>query len=139
MAKKIKIGYLEDGMTSIYLEKHSWDCDWYWGFGYLGNTRMHFHMDSMIVNESNGDHIVFDSISKLDVKLDPKIDGWKLMELFSRAYILKEYAEMRYTGSAHITSTEPNVENKEEAEKINKELGELLDYTWNWLEEVVKD
>ncbi len=136
--EKIKIGHF-DGEVTIYLEKHSWDCGWYWGFGYLGNKNRHFHMHSMIPVKSSETHIAFETLGEeSELKLLPGIDGWKLMELFSRAYILKEYAEMRYTGSAHITSTEPNVKNKEEAKKVNKELGELLDYTWNWLEEVTK-
>jgi len=27
--EKIRIGELEDSGESVFLEKHSWDCDWY--------------------------------------------------------------------------------------------------------------
>ncbi len=29
----------------IYLEGFKWDCDWYWGGGYLGNKNLHTHFD----------------------------------------------------------------------------------------------
>ena len=35
----------------LYLSKHSWDCGWYWGFGYIGNSRLHMHIDSLINGE----------------------------------------------------------------------------------------
>ena len=30
----------------VYLSKHSWDCGWYWGFGYVGNRDCHFHLSN---------------------------------------------------------------------------------------------
>ena len=32
--KKYLLGYINN--ESIYLSPPSWDCNWYWGFGYLG-------------------------------------------------------------------------------------------------------
>lgn len=29
----------------LYLSKPSWDCDWYWGFGYVGNKNLHTHLN----------------------------------------------------------------------------------------------
>ena len=29
----------------IFLEGFKWDCDWYWGGGYLGNKNLHTHFD----------------------------------------------------------------------------------------------
>lgn len=44
---KIYLGTIT-GYGSIYLSKHSWDCNWYWGFGYLGNNNLHFYIESLI-------------------------------------------------------------------------------------------
>ena len=43
--EKIALGKV-DGNT-IYLSSPSWDCGWYWGFGYLGNKDCHYHIDGL--------------------------------------------------------------------------------------------
>jgi len=129
---KIKIGYLicEDHREPIYLSKHSWDCGWYWGFGYLGNKNLHFHMRDVIPNQSNANKLVFEDIG--EVELLEKYNGWKLMELFAEAYILKDYAEMFYTGTAGIGEGFIK-QNKEEAARVNKDLAKLLENIWDYL------
>ena len=42
---KIKLGVVNN--ETIYLTPPSWDCDWYWGFGYLGNKNCHYHIDGL--------------------------------------------------------------------------------------------
>ena len=44
-SKKTFIGTV-DG-EKIYLSAPSWDCGWYWGFGYLGNNNCHYHVDGL--------------------------------------------------------------------------------------------
>ena len=33
---------------NIYLRKHTFDCGWYWGFGYVGNYRCHHHFETFL-------------------------------------------------------------------------------------------
>jgi hypothetical protein len=40
-------GTFADG-EKVYLSQHSWDCDWYWGFGYVGNAKCNFHFDGLL-------------------------------------------------------------------------------------------
>lgn len=129
---KVKIGYLiyEDHREPIYLTKHSWDCNWYWGFGYLGNENSHFHMSGVIPNQSDEHKLVFENGAV--VKLLDKYDGWKIMEFYEEAYILKRYAELLYLGTAMITKG-IIPEDKEKAFQINQELEKILDYIWEYL------
>ena len=60
--KHFLLGINHDG-EYVWLEKESWDCGWYWGFGYLhtySNNRCpersrdlnsHFHFDSTFLNK----------------------------------------------------------------------------------------
>lgn len=54
MKDKILLGFagrnleIQNPNSAIYLSKHSWDCKWYWGFGYLGNNSCHWHMEGLI-------------------------------------------------------------------------------------------
>ena len=60
----------------LYLSKHSWDCGWYWGFGYIGNSRLHMHIDSLIGTESNVDKIFdkgFCTYETIDMHMQPTI------------------------------------------------------------------
>jgi hypothetical protein len=43
--EKILLGY--NNNEPIYLSPPSWDCGWYWGFGYLGNKNCHYHVDGL--------------------------------------------------------------------------------------------
>ncbi len=130
---RVKIGYMVNNRKTIpiYLTKHSWDCDWYWGFGYVGNDDMHFHMSSVVPNKSDKNVLFFEGIG--EVKLLKKYDGWKLMELFAEAYNLSNCAEMYYRGGAGISCDGFIKKDEEKAKEINKELEKLLDYIWEYV------
>lgn len=106
-----------DGQN-IYLTSPSWDCGWYWGFGYIGNKHCHYHIEGLGKNknlydgflEHFGDTITVDK-SKL----------WKLVELFSTFYSLKNICEVLGRGGSHNTSNpcKDLIINKEEVQRIN--------------------
>ena len=113
----------------LYLSKHSWDCGWYWGFGYIGNSRCHMHIDSLI----NGEYDVkkvFDGGTKIT-----QDQWWIIRDLFTQAYALKGAAEV-YRHGSHQT-TEPGItdciKNLEMAARINKDLQIVLDKVWDFL------
>ena len=37
----------------VYLTKPSWDCSWYWGFGYIDMPDSHSHWKGEIVGQMN--------------------------------------------------------------------------------------
>lgn len=111
-----------------YLEAPTWDCGWYWGFGYIegfrGNvvndTRQasHQHAEDFMskwFTEFNGSNPV------LSETTFTQAEGWTLSELFKTFYTLKESAELLGRGGSHIT-TNPLAElltDKAYTEKIN--------------------
>lgn len=129
---KILLGKHND--ENIYLSAPSWDCGWYWGFGYLGNRNCHYHVDGLKkIEKYNFDKKVwqyefvnlYDGFKKhfgdsFIVKSDKDI--WTLAELFATFYTLKEAAELLGRGGSHYT-TNPISEliiNKDEVTRINE-------------------
>lgn len=117
--KNIYIGTVDN--EKIYLSAPSWDCGWYWGFGYLGNRNCHYHVDGL--NKTENIHL-FDAFKKhfsedFIVKSDSKL--WTLCELFQTFYTLKETAEVLGRGGSHFTENpcKDLIINKTEVERIN--------------------
>ena len=114
-----------------YLEKHYFDCGWYWGIGYIEtftNNRnpersrdisSHTHFDYMFFNgRKNG----FDNFNDYFVK-SPFTDAekWKIIELMKSLYNCRNYSDMLYTGGSHYTSNPVKcIKNKSEYKRINK-------------------
>ena len=79
----------------IYLDAPSWECGWYWSFGYLGNKNCHYHVDGLKKDGNNNYINLFDGLKKefrdtFIVKEDG--DVWVLAELFETFYTLKKAA-----------------------------------------------
>jgi hypothetical protein len=131
---KLYIGN-NDGQAT-YLSAPSWDCGWYWGFGYLGNRNCHYHVDGLMTHEwydtekkcfRSERMNLFDGFKKhfgesLVVKSDNNL--WTLCELFQTFYTLKETAEVLGRGGSHYTSNPLSelIKNPAEVERINKVL-----------------
>lgn len=118
----------------IYLTAPSWDCGWYWGFGYLGNKNCHYHVDGLkkigtynfekktfeykFVNLYDGfkEHFGTSFVVKDDN------DIWTLAELFETFYTLKETAEVLGRGGSHYTNNPAKkiIKNEAEVRRINE-------------------
>ena len=118
----------------LYLSKHSWDCGWYWGFGYIGNSRLHMHIDSLIGAEYDI-RSIFDKGSPITQN-----QWWIIRDLFTQAYALKKAAEV-YQHGGHQT-TKPGmtdcIKNLEMAARINKDLEIVLNKVWDFIVNEVK-
>ena len=117
----------------IFIEKHSWDCNWYWGFGYIGNKRFHTH--AIIFTKK----LLWSSFSDVFEKTIFKDDHdfWVFKEYLDTAYNLKNAAETyRHAGHcAEVENTQKIIDIKME-KRINKDLESILDFMWSWLEEL---
>lgn len=99
--KKAFFGTRKEDDTRIYLSAPTWDCGWYWGFGYLGNKNEHYHL----LDYSNGRNInMYDALTT-DYDLNPNIfnNVWEFCELSVTAYRLREAAEIYQRGGSHYT------------------------------------
>ena len=106
-----------------YLEKASWDCGWYWGFGYIHtftahDIGCHYHFDGFAKNCNlyDGFKNAFVDCVLTDNEL------WTLCELMKTFYNLKTAAEVLGRGNSHYTSNPcaDIIKNPEEAKRINE-------------------
>lgn len=140
-SNKILLGKLKsDAGTSIadgenvWLEKHKWDCGWYWGFGYVGNRNCHFHFDSLLyIKDGKGSVKYTASDLFASTQISDK-DWWVMRDLFSQAYALKKAAEVyRYGGhQTTVPGVTDIIANKERADQINADLAKVLDLVWDY-------
>lgn len=140
------LGKDADGIR-YWLEAPSWDCGWYWGFGYVETYERnampsvardidsHSHIDSSFIGKheyydakskswrlSEYIHNIYDSPRLVD-KTFTEAEGWELSELFKQFYFLKEAAENFGRGKCHTANTSaPKWEDKDLAKKINEVL-----------------
>lgn len=99
------LGRLSDanGRELIWLEAPSWDCDWYWGFGYLEvytnqsqpklsiDISMHTHWDIQIKND----------LTNFAKTCFTEEEGKELCYLFTQFYTIRKEAD-----AAHRTDTD---------------------------------
>jgi len=115
---KIYLG--ENEGEKIYLSAPSWDCNWYWGFGYIGNNNCHYHIDGLTKKENA--HL-FDAFKKHFGKSLVVRDSqlWTLCELFETFYNLKNAAEVLGSGSSNMSANpcKDLIINKDEVIRIN--------------------
>jgi hypothetical protein len=130
MSKSISIlGYTKESTPeAIYLRDFSWDCDWYWGGGYIGNRKLHTHFDSCFLDtvdirghnlgrfctpwdKEEGYAVVTNGCSvwePIEFFLDGSPDHvkknwWRIKDLFKQFYTYRKAAECFHHGG-HCTS-----------------------------------
>jgi hypothetical protein len=126
----IILGEVDDRV--VYLRKPCWDCDWYWGFGYLGNYNCHYHIDGLDKNKNLYDAIKEHFGDSLTIKDDKKL--WLFCELISTFYSLKETAEVLGRGGSNYGENPlaDIIKNKTEVDRINNEImPKIFDAIWD--------
>ena len=123
------LGIRKEDDKKVYLIEASWECNWYWGFGYIETFTTqdiydHLHFDDLFLKTN-----IFDSYKnyfKETTLNDNEI--WELLGYMKEFYIMKKYAELLQYGN-YITSKAKNVleekneeANKKEVYRINKIL-----------------
>ena len=99
--------------TNYWLQEAKFDCEWYWGIGYVEtytNNRnpekardisSHQHFNGMFFNgKKNG----FDNFKDFFVKTpftDKEI--WVILEIMKTLYTMREYSDTIYRGGSHYT------------------------------------
>ncbi len=116
--EKIMLGVRKDDGSTIYFSKPTFDCGWYWGFGYLGNKNCHYHIESyqsksVLFEKKEGGfyhgtekrNICIHDALLADYGLAPKIKDnlWTFCELVLTIYALKKTADIYHIGGSHMT------------------------------------
>ena len=135
--KHYLLGINKDG-DYVYLEEPSWDCGWYWGFGYLHtytnnkqpersrDLSSHFHFDSTFLNKNKASCDVFKEYFKETVLTETEV--WELVDYMKTFYTLKSAAELFKNGYSHQTERAKleSLKSEEQRDLINQ----------SWLPEV---
>lgn len=116
------LGKRKEDRKMVYIAAPTWDCNWYWSFGYLQATGEHYHLRDLGYYQGN---INWKDVLERDYTLNVKLRGdnlWKFYELAKTAYKFKEVAEVLGRGGCNVTEN-PLVEvikNKVEVDRINQ-------------------
>ena len=125
LGKRFLLG-TKDG-EKHYLVAPSWDCGWYWGYGYVqtynkrkNDVELHQHFDGLFFKSSKNGYDAFKEFFD-DMTVSDK-ELWTLIELMRTIYTLKETAEILGRGGSHYTTNpcKDIIINIEEVERINK-------------------
>ena len=132
--KKIYLlGTFEDG-PNFWLKEPTWDCGWYWGFGYVSTYQSHQHYDGLCFKKyeyydhKKGCFQQGEYIHKLSDRPDVvacsliEREQWILSDLMKMAYTLKKTAELYRQGNAHLTShgLVPQLKRPDREKEINE-------------------
>lgn len=111
----------------VFLEAATWDCDWYWGIGYVetfsNNTTpeksrditSHTHFNWLF--KSWKDYLQF-----FDETPYTESELWKIYEIMESLYTARKYSDMLHIGGSHITSNPAadTIKNEAEYKRINE-------------------
>lgn len=127
--KKYYLGKRKEDGKKVYLISPSWDCGWYWGFGYVetftkNDIYDHQHFDTLFLKEN-----IFDSFinyfDEINIKRD---DVWLLLSYMKEFYIMQQYAELLKHGG-YISTRAISIldeKNKQQNEQEYKRINETL-------------
>jgi len=110
---------------NVYLSKHKWTCDWYWGMGYIENKNCYCHWKDVLKGCYDQKQIFVKPVFDAD-------DWWKMQDLMKQAYNLKNTAEIYrhggfLCGDAEISNLIKDVEMEK---RLNKDCKTVLDKLW---------
>lgn len=102
--KNVVLGTPVNEIRPVSLRRPSFDCNWYWGFGYLGNLECHYHLSGL----ADGKNInLFDAIKQhfgdsLIFKDDALL--WQFCEVVNTVYALCKMSELLYIGGSNYSN-----------------------------------
>ena len=152
--KKWFLGHIKGTMRRVYLYDFSWDCNWYWGGGYIGSRDFHAHFDSAFLKTPDvrghclGNFItpwyagrnpesavVIDNGCSVWEPLSTFLDGarydtnawWRIKDLFKQFYAMRDAAEVFQYGGHCVAAGRTSGEiNKLGAETLNLHIESIL-------------
>lgn len=127
----------QDNQEILYwLEEPTWDCGWYWGFGYIEtytcnkypkkskDITSHQHWSGFVNKKNDKTHDWIHHLNQspeLIVTVLSEKESWEISDYFKRFHALKETAEILHSGTGHLTNTAYKTKNDLMLEWINQE------------------
>ena len=149
MRDKIYLGKTKfEPRENVCLENFKWQCNWYWGGGYVGNKNFHCHFDGCFLKKINhyyhplgnfkplgsqrenaiivkSNSAIFEPISTFLDNVPEHIENnwWRIKDLYKQFYALKQAAEVfQYGGHCTTSGRKPEEINLDMAKQINQHL-----------------
>lgn len=133
--KFTKLGTSSHFDGDVFIKRPSFECGWYWGFGYLerwngrkGDIDFHSHIDHEFGTNKDGRRVNwYEGMQELldqgDVFVDDH-DRWKFLEIVKTIYNLKMTAEVLGRGGSHYASNPlaDEIKHHNEVRRINNYL-----------------
>lgn len=125
------LGKDEQGIN-YWLETPKWECNWYWGFGYIETytNNKYPHLSKDVSSHTHADKFMSKWFTSwngskpiLKEKTFNEKEGWELSELFEQFYFLKDAAANFGRGKCHTADT---VIEKWQKPELVKEINEIL-------------
>lgn len=117
------LGTRKEDNKKVWLEEGSFNCNWYWGVGYVEvfnhnytDISEHTHFDSLFLKRNI--HDSFKNYFKETTLSDNEI--WQLLELMQTIYTLREMSDTIHRRGSHITTT--NIEREIFNDNIYKNM-----------------
>ena len=130
-----KILLFKEANNRYYLRKPHFDCDWYWGLGYLATGRgSHLHFDSYFKGTSFYDFSFDDTPFTQEEK-------YIIADYMRQLYTLREMADMLHLGNTHITGNAKVLEQfaEQNTAEYKRICNVLIPTVWNALVDVLLD
>lgn len=118
----------------IWLEAPSWECGWYWGFGYVEvytnqanpsrarDISSHSHFVGLVGFERE-DHTYVRHLNESPRMKETVLadkESWELCDLMKSFYTLRSAAEIYHQGNSHLTTTGISLKSAEAEKRINE-------------------
>lgn len=139
--ERIFLGKVKDEINGplsgekLYLAKHEFFGGWSWSFGYIGNKDVYTHFTELLhVTTSD---LYFNVHTASEIFTNPlysDYDWWIVRDLFIQAYALQKAADVYRCGGRQCSAPEAKIIRSDSLHnRINKDLGEVLDQIWTIL------
>lgn len=136
------LGTRKEDNKKVWLEQASFDCDWYWGIGYIEvfnhnytDIDEHTHFNTLFLNSYDTFKDYFKEITIENNEI------WQLLEFMTTIYQLRNFSDTIYLKGSHITNnnTEELLFNKDIYKKMydninNEDIPKLLEQVYKMLE-----
>lgn len=120
------LGKGKDG-ECYWLEQGTWDCDWYWGIGYVETYTDKLNPAiAMDINSHQHWDTLFPTYDKFNDFFEETVlndkEKWILLELMKSIYTARNYSDMIHRGGSHYTTNPKReiIKNDDEYNRINK-------------------